>query len=81
MPAVRQNLLGKLPFENAQARVEPSLRLVALEEQPREDQRLGIGEQVIAQKMPFEPPSQIARLHGEAVRGGIEQGVSRAAPT
>ena len=50
-----------------QAARQPALGLLAGEEQPSEDQRLGIGEEVVAEQVPFDLLRQPADLHGEAV--------------
>ena len=68
MGTVGENLLGKLSFENAQPGGEPILRLVAVEIEAREDQRLRVGEQMIAEEVPFDLAAERSRLDREALR-------------
>ena len=46
----------------------------------RQDQCLGIGEQMVAQQMPFHPPRQPTGLYCQTLMGGLTQGVARQGP-
>ena len=66
MGAVAQNLFRQFPRIDREARREPALCFLAFEKESGEHQRLGVGQQVVAQQMPFEPLPQPARLDCEA---------------
>ncbi len=66
MPAVGEDLFGQLADEDVQPCSQPRIRLGSLEEKAREDERLGVRQQVIAEQMPLEPPAEPPDLNGEA---------------
>ena len=67
LAAIGQDLLGQFTPQNGQPAREPGLRFGTVEVQACHHQRLGVGEEVVAQQMPFEPAAQPARLRGQAV--------------
>ena len=67
MTAVGQYLFGNLSAVNPKPCVQPPRRLCAFKKEAGEDQRLGIGEEVVAQQMPFDPILQPPGLGGQAV--------------
>ncbi len=76
VPAIRHDLLRQLPPQQPLAQCQPRRwlprhgarrPLQPNEKGPGEDQGLGIGEQMIAQQVIFQPPAQPARLDGQAV--------------
>ena len=66
LAAVGEDLLGQLAGEDVRAAAQPGVGFAAGEEEAGDDERLGVGEQVVAEQVRLEPLRQPARLHGEA---------------
>src|SRR3569623_257306 len=67
MTAVRQHLLGDLFFKIRQSSLKPAGGLSTLKKKPGKNSRLGVYQQMIAEKVDFQPASEPARLYSEAM--------------
>ena len=78
--AVGENLLRDLAPQDRKPHAQPSVGFVARKKRAGEHQRLGIGEQVIAEKMPFQPCAQKPGLDGQAAERGRTERLARQRP-
>ena len=77
---IGKNLLRQLAVEKAQARMEPAFGFGTGEEQAGVDQRLGVGEQVVAQQMALQAAGEITNLDRQTVEPSRFQGIARPRP-
>src|SRR6185437_2106525 len=68
LAAVLQNLFARLCVQNLETPIHPPLRLRSREEQPGEDERLRIDEEMIAQQMKLESTRKPACLNRQALK-------------
>lgn len=78
--AIAQDLFGEFAVQQAQPGSPPAFRFGAGEKQAGVDQRLGVGEQVIAQQMMLQATGEVTRLDRQTAHPGRFQQVSRPAP-
>ena len=80
LSAIWQDLFRHLRGQNGKAALEPAFGFGPVEIEPGKHERFSIGKQMIAEQMPFQPPSQPSCLHRKAMTTRLAQDVARERP-